>query len=1037
MNFVTWSIRNPVPVIMLFIALTIAGLVSFPKLGVLDRPDIEFPAIVVTVGYSGVAPSQMESEITRRVEDAVATLAGIEELRSTVSEGASTTIIQFVFGTDMSRMMDEVRDALTRIRSDLPQDANEPIVSRTTTAGLPVVTWSVASEKMTDTELSWFVDLELAREMTAIPGVGRFTRVGGVNREIRVDLNPDRVSALGTTATDISRQLRRIQAEYPGGEARLGGQEQTVRTTGLITSVEELKALPILLPDGRNVRLDTLADVRDQASEQRSMALYNGTSVVGFEIVRAWGASALDVAKDARAKVEELKLQYPDVTFAEASSTVEYIQTSYDASIEMLIEGAVLAVFVVWIFLRDWRATLISAAALPLSIIPTFWVIYEFGYTLNILTLVALTLVVGILVDDAIVEVENIVRHLRMGKSPRQAAMDAAIEIGLAVVATTLTICAVFIPVAFMGSIAGEFFRPFGFTVAIAVLFSLLVARMLTPMMAAFMLKPHAEEEKQPRWIGWYLDKIKWCLQHRWKVVIVSSVVMAFMLSLFRFLPTGFAPAGDNGFTQLSVELPPGATIDETYATAEEARRIISQFPEVGSVYTAIGAASGGDGFGGGGSAAAVRSATLTIQLDKDGPSGQQQEFEAQAAEALRGIPGARINFGGAGGDRLELTLVGDSSENLRLAAAAVEREMRKIEGLGAVNSSAALQKPEIVIRPDPVRAAALGVTTETLSQVTRIATSGDVSNGLARFNLDNRQIPIRVRLNDAARSDIERISLLDIPGTRGPVALINVADVSLGSGPAEIARVNRSRNITLSASLNGLPLGDMLDRIENSPAMRNLPEGVEFLRTGDARWINDVFSRFATAMIIGILSIYAVLVILFHKFVQPLTILSALPPSAAGAIVALLAAGYGLAINSLIGLLMLMGIVTKNSILLVEYAIMAQRDHGMSRLDAVMDSCAKRARPIVMTSIAMSAGMLPVALGLAGDPSFRAPIGVAVLGGLIVSTVVSLFIVPVIYTLMDDMQLATARRFSTWFPSNESLNDEAVDDTAVSTARQ
>ncbi|MGV3590134.1 MAG: efflux RND transporter permease subunit [Gammaproteobacteria bacterium] len=1022
MNFVTWSIRNPVPVIMMFIALTIAGLVSFPKLGVLDRPDIEFPAIVVTVTYSGVAPSQMESEITRRVEDAVATLAGIEELRSTVSEGASTTVIQFVFGTDMSRMMDEVRDALTRIRSDLPQDANEPIVSRTTTAGLPVVTWSVASDKMTDTELSWFVDLELAREMTAIPGVGRFTRVGGVNREIRVDLNPDRIAALGTTATDVSRQLRRIQAEYPGGEARLGGQEQTVRTTGLVTSVEELKALPILLPDGRNVRLDTLADVRDQASEQRAMALYNGTPVVGFEIVRAWGASALDVAKEARAKVEELKARYPDVTFAEASSTVEYIQTSYDASMEMLIEGAVLAVLVVFVFLRDWRATLISAAALPLSIIPTFWLIYEFGYTLNILTLVALTLVVGILVDDAIVEVENIVRHLRMGKSPRQAAMDAAIEIGLAVVATTLTICAVFIPVAFMGSIAGEFFRPFGFTVAIAVLFSLLVARMLTPMMAAYLLKPHGHEEKQPAWIAWYLGKIRWCLQHRWKVVIVSSVVMVLMLSLFRFLPTGFAPAGDNGFTQLSVELPPGATLSETYAVAEEARRIITtQFPdEVRSVYTAIGAGGGGDGFGGGGSAAAVRSATLTIQLDNPGGiNGLQQEFERKATEALRGIPGAKLTFGGAGGDRLEVTLVSDNPDNLRSAADAIEREMRTYEGLGAIDSSAALQKPEIVIRPDPDRAAALGVTTEAISQVTRIATSGDVSNSLARFNLDNRQIPIRVRLNDAARSDIERLSLLDVPGSRGPVPLINVAEVSLGAGPAEITRVNRSRNITLSANLNGLPLGDMLAQLESSPAMQNLPDGVEFMRTGDARFINDVFSRFFTAMIIGVMAIYAVLVILFHKFVQPLTILSALPPSAAGAVVSLLIAGYGLAINSLIGLLMLMGIVTKNSILLVEYAIMAQRDHGMSRLDAVMDSCAKRARPIVMTSIAMSAGMLPVALGLAGDPSFRAPIGVAVLGGLIVSTVVSLFIVPVFYTLMDDMTIAMGRRFGKWFRSD------------------
>jgi multidrug efflux pump subunit AcrB len=485
MNFVTWSIRNPVPVIVMFIGLTIAGLVSFPKLGVQDRPDIEFPAVVVTVGYSGVAPSQMESEITRKVEDAIATIAAIDQVRSTVDEGNSTTVIEFRFGTDLSVAQDEVRDAMTRIRADLPLDANEPIVSRATTAGDALVTWTVASDNMSDTELSWFVDLVVSRELSAVPGMGRITRVGGVSREIRVDLDPDRMASLGATASDVSRQLRRVQAEYPGGEGRVGGLEQTVRTTGLISSVFDLHALPIGLPDGRSVRLDTIAEVRDQAGEQRAAALLNGEPVIGFEIVRAWGASALDVAKGSRAVVEQLQKDYPHIRFAEASSTVGYIQESFDASMEMLVEGAILAIIVVWLFLRDWRATLVSAVALPLSILPTFWAIYELGYTLNILTMVALTLVVGILVDDAIVEVENIVRHLRMGKQPMQAAKDAAIEIGLAVVATTFTICAVFIPVAFMGGIPGEFFGPFGFTVTVAVLFSLLVARTLTPMMAA------------------------------------------------------------------------------------------------------------------------------------------------------------------------------------------------------------------------------------------------------------------------------------------------------------------------------------------------------------------------------------------------------------------------------------------------------------------------------------------------------------------------------------------------------------------------
>ena len=1014
MNFVTWSIRNPVPVIVLFVALTVAGVLSFPKLGVQDRPDIEFPAVIVTITYPGVAPTQMESEITRKVEDAVATIAGIEQMTSTVDEGASTTVIEFRFGADLSAALDDVRDAMTRIRADLPADANEPIVSRTTTAGGAVVTWSVASDTMSDTELSWFVDLTVTRALSAVTGVGRVSRVGGVDREIRVDLDPDRMAALGATASDVSRQLRRIQAEYPGGEARVGGLEQTVRTTGTIGSVYDLAGLPIALPDGRSVRLDTIADVRDQAAEQRAIALLDGQPVVGFQIVRSWGASALDVAKGARTTVDELAAQYPHVKFAEASSTVEYIQTSFDSSMEMLIEGAILAIIVVWLFLRDWRATAVSAVALPLSIIPTFWAIYTLGYTLNILTLLALTLVVGILVDDAIVEVENIVRHLRTGKPPRQAAMDAAIEIGLAVVATTFTICAVFIPVAFMSGIAGEFFAPFGFTVTVAVLFSLLVARTLTPMMAAYFLKPHDKPETTPRIMTWYLGRVRWCLAHRWTTLGVATVVIVSMLALYPSLPTAFSPAGDNGFTTLSVELPPGASLEDTLAVSEQARLELVGLPEVASVYTSIGSQGGGNRFGGGGGAGSVRRGSLVIQIEnKDGTRGAQQAFERKAAEMLRDIPGARLQFQGSGGDRVDVTLAGDEPQRLVLAAAAVERELRAMPGLGTITSSAALQKPEIVIRPDPDRAAELGVTTETLSMVTRIATSGDVETGLAKFNLDNRQIPIRVRLNDASRANLEDLRLLSVPGRRGPVPLMNVADVSLGAGPAQITRIDRSRNITITANLNGVALGDALEQIEALPSMRNLPDGVRHLRTGDSRWIVEIFSQFAIAMAIGVLSIYAVLVMLFHKFIQPVTILTALPPSAAGAIFALWLFGYGLAINTLIGLLMLMGIVSKNSILLVEYAIMAQRDRGLSRFDALIDACSKRARPIVMTTIAMTAGMMPIAMGWAGDPSFRSPMGVAVVGGLLVSTVMSLFIVPAMFSVIDDFQQWLARKLA------------------------
>ena len=1019
MNFVTWSIRNPVPVIVLFVALTVAGLLSFPKLGVQDQPDIELPAVIVTVLYPGVPPSQLESEVTRKVEDAVSSVVGIEHISSTINEGASTTVISFQFERNISEAVDDIRDAVTRIRADLPADAREPVISRVTTAGRPVVTYSVESTNMSDTELSWFVDLTVMREITASKGVGSVRRVGGVTREIRVDVDPDRMASLGATASDISRQLSRIQAEYPGGEGRVGGLEQSVRTTGTITSAQELGGLPIVLTGGRTVRLDTIAEIRDQAAERRQLALLDGTPVIGFEVVRAWGASALDVAEESRAAVERLGKQYPNVTFKEVSSTVEFIRESYLSSMEMLFEGAILAIIVVWVFLRDWRATLISAAALPLAIIPTFWVMHLLGYTLNILTLLALSLVVGMLVDDAIVEVENIVRHLRQGKKPFEAAMDAAIEIGLAVVATTLTLCAVFVPVAFMGGIPGEFFRPFAFTAAVAVLFSLLVARMLTPMMAAYMLKAHPEQDESGAMRRKYLQVVDWCLHHRRKTLAIATAILVACFSLTPFIPTGFAPAGDVGFAVLGVELPPGATLEETRGVAETIRQRVIKRPEVAGVYSIIGAASGGGGPGGGDSVGDVRRASLTIQLvPADDRELTQQQFQRQIGAELRDIPGVRLSFGAQTGSKLQITLAGDDPDQLSLASSAVERDLRTLPGIGNVTSSASLMKPEIVVRPLPDRAAELGVTTDTISTVTRIATSGDVENSLAKLNLASRQIPIRVRLPDAARSDLDRIRLLSVPSKSGTVPLMSVADVSLGAGPARITRYDRSRNVTIEADLNGLPLGDMLQKARALPALKNLPAGIHQVPAGEAEFMIELFRGFGQAMVVGILCVYLLLVLLFREFLQPITILSALPPSAGGALLFLFITGYQMSIPSLIGMLMLMGIVTKNSILLVEYAVRAMHE-GKSRYEAMMDACEKRARPIIMTTIAMGAGMLPIAMGWSGDPSFRAPMGVAVIGGLIASTALSLFVVPVLFTLTDDLQQKFRRMFSRAKPAS------------------
>jgi multidrug efflux pump subunit AcrB len=999
MNFVTWSIRNPVPVVMMFIALVLGGIWSFPKLQIQDQPDIAFPNVFVQVGYAGVPPSQMETEITRKVEDAVSTIVGIEHINSNVSTGSSQTVIQFQFGTDLQQAMDDVRDAVSRIRPDLPIDATEPYIGRATTAGNAIIAFGVSSENLSSTELSWFVDLNVMREISAVPGVGQVNRIGGVTREVRVDLDPDRMASLGITAGEVSSQLVRTQVELPGGETRIGSQEQSVRTLGTIGSVQQLAALPISLNDGRNVRLDSIAEVRDQAAEVRQLATLDGKPVIGFQVMRAWGEGALQVADRTREAVKTLQEKYPQIKVTEIYSEVESIRASYHDSMLMLVEGAILAIIVVWLFLRDMRATLISAAALPLAIIPTFWALHIFGFSLNTMSMLALSLVVGMLVDDAIVEVENNVRHLRMGKPPLQAARDAAIEIGLAVVATTFTLCAVFVPVAFMDGVPGQFFKPFAFTATIAVLFSLLVARMLTPMMASKYMRAYHEAEEQGRFKTWYLGRVRWVLGHRWTTMGAVTLVMIATIMLGMSLPTGLRPAADNGFVNLSISLPPGSTLEDTRQAVEDLRGRLAHHKEITKVWAVIN----------------VRSANVGLVLvDRNQRKLNQQMLQRQFLAETRVIPGVRIsassgNFGNGG---LQIELTGDDSSLLTVAAAQIERELRAVPGISNVSTSASLLQPELEIRPRPDRAAELGVTTAAISQATRIATSGDVTNNLAKMNLPDRQIPIRVRLNDAARKDINQIKLLNVPSRFGPVPLMNVADVSLGAGPAQITRYDRSRNITITADRGLIPLGEATKLARGLPAMQNLPSGVRPVDAGEAELQGRVFGGFALAMVTGIFCIYALLVLLFHDVLQPITILSALPPSAGGAFVMLWMLKMELSLPSLIGLLMLMGIVTKNSILLVEYAVMARREHGLNRLDALMDACSKRARPIVMTTIAMAAGMTPITLGLSGDSSFRAPMGAAVIGGLFASTALSLFVVPVIYTIFDDFEHGVKRLF-------------------------
>ncbi|MEO5350038.1 MAG: efflux RND transporter permease subunit [Magnetococcus sp. YQC-3] len=1017
MNVSSWSIRNPVPALLLFALLTLLGLGSFRSLGIQNFPDIEVPVITVLASLEGAAPTQIETEIVRKIEDSIASLGEVEHIRSTITDGAASIGVEFSIDKDAEVALNEVRNAVDTVRNDLPQEMTNPVISKRTTSGRGLVTFTVESSGMDVADLSWFVDNNLSKAILSVPGVGRFARIGGVDREVQVDLDPLRMAALGVSAADISSQLKRVQQDFSGGRGDVGGEVQSFRTLGALASAAPFADLDIPLADGRRVKLAEVATVRDGIAEPSTIALLDGKGVVAFEITRIKGSSEVTVANAVRKAVVAFQATHPQVKIAEAYNTVARVQDNFDGSMELLYEGAFLAIVVVWWFLRDWRATLVSATALPLSIIPTFLVMRQAGFSLDTLTLLALALVVGVLVDDAIVEIENIVRHLRMGKTPWQAAMEAADEIGLAVIATTLTLVAVFLPTAFMGGVPGKFFRSFGVTAAAAVLVSLLVARLLTPMMAAYILHPITEPKADGRLLTHYLGWVRWSLLHRRTTVLAAVAFFVGSLLLVPLLPKGFIPVADRAQTIVTLELAPGSPLAATEAVTRQAVRLLQQMPDVVRVFAAVGSAANADqGPLGGGSSSDVRKATLTVNLThRHDRARKQVELEGDIRALLRTLPGVRVAIASSEpGAKLRVSLASDDPVALDTALRALEGDLRTLKGVGNIMSTATLQRPEIHVVPDYGRAADLGITSEGLARTVRVATAGEYKVQLVKLNLPQRQVPVRVRLQKSLREDLAAIAQLPVAARRGVVPLSAVAELRMASGPAQIDRLDRMRNAAIDVELGTRVIGQVMAEAEALPALRNLPPAVKHPTEGDAQRMAELFSSFGVAMGIGVLCIYMILVLLFHDFMQPVTILAALPLSLGGAFLALLATGHAFSMPAIIGILMLMGIVTKNSILLVDYAVMIRREAGMARLEAVVQACQKRARPIVMTTIAMGAGMLPVALGLGAEPSFRAPMAVVVIGGLLTSTLLSLLVIPVVFTYVDDL-MVVLRRLGIW----------------------
>ena len=1104
-NISSWCIRNPVFPIVLFVALMLAGLLAFSRMQVNNAPDIDFPAADVEVIQPGAAPNEMETQITQRVEAAIRGINGVDEMSSFVSEGDSDTFVQFQLGTPTDRAVNDVRNAIAQIRGTLPDGILEPQVTRVDAENEPISYVGAQTTDMTLEHLSWFIDDTVAKRLLGLPGIAAVQRVGGVDRTIRVILDPAQLQAQGITAAQVNQQLRASNMNGAGGRAEIAGSEQGVRVIGNAPTAFQLAQTEIALPGGRFVKLGDLGQVIDSNSEQRSLAKMNGHQVVTFMVQRAKGASEVTAYQSLWKEMDALQKENPKVHFSEVFTNVDYTKAQYKSAMEGLIEGAILAVLVVLLFLRDIRATMISAVAIPLSAIPAFFFMSLMGITLNFMSTMAMGLVAGVLVDDAIVEIENIVRHMRMGKSGYQAALDAADEIGLAVLATTMAIVAVFFPVALMPGIAGQYFKAFGFTVVLSVLMSLLVARMITPLISAYFLRSHG---KQPHaawhWMDVYLKVLNWSLDTskahalleklpkpafklgyygivallmlvpvaafvggtaaammglgklewngaisfvlalllgggvgygaaklvgflvprvatrafadwhggaaaRWKarmhdhrLVMVGAGIATLLLSvvLFGTLSVSFFPPENSDYSRANIIMPPGSTLKQTEAVVDRAAAIIAKDPSVERVFERISIAEG----------------HVNIVLKKN-REVKSSEFERNLAPTLAAIPDARVSFqsqnGGPDADSRDIMLYlgGEDPAKLTAVANEIAKEMETVPGLRAPRVGSNLAKPEVTIRPRFDLAADLGVTTAALSQTIRIATLGDIEQNSAKFSLSDRQVPIQVSLSENARRDLSTLENLPVPTSNGgSVPLKAIADIGFGSAPTTILRSNQLRRLAIGADLApGVVEGDVWAKINALPTVKNLPSGVEKMNLGNQKWQAELLFNFAMALIAGVLLVFAVLVLLYRRFLAPFVNMGSLILAPLGAAVALHVAGQPVSLFVLIGILMLFGIVAKNSILLVDFAV-EMMNQGMAKNAAIWEAGHKRAQPIVMTTVAMVAGMLPTAISISGDNSWRAPMGITVIGGLIFSTVLTLLLVPSYFSIAISIESRLAR---------------------------
>ncbi|MET0373310.1 MAG: efflux RND transporter permease subunit [Rhizorhabdus sp.] len=1025
MRISAWAIRHPIPVTLLFILLTLSGAVAFLRMPIKQFPNVALPIVSVTVTQSGAAPTEIENQITLPVENALTGVAGIKAVSSTVTTGASTTTVEFEFGTNLQKAIDDVRTIVERTRVQLPSGIDPPTVQRLDLDSAPVMTFAVSAPSMTETQLAWFVDNDVARKLQARPGVGQVARIGGASREINVILDPQRMAGLDINAAQVNSALAAFNSDNPGGRATVGAVEQTIRVIGSAQDVAAIRDLTIPV-QGRYVRLSDIAEVGDGQGEARGFARLNGRSVVAFQVSKTSAASDVAVADTVDEGVAELAREHPQVTLKSIVSTAELTRRSFSATLHVLVEGIILAIIVVYLFLRDWRATIIAATAMPLSLIPTFIFMAAMGFSLNGITLLALTLVIGILVDDAIVEIENIEKRIERGETPYRAALVGADAIGLAVIATTATIIAVFAPVSMIPGEVGQFFKEFGLTVSAAVLFSLVVARLLTPLLAAYFLTPHEHRStggtRGGRLHPGHARALDWALARPKASAAIGGGLFVLALAIGATLPVGFQAVPNREYLYVAIEGAPGATRGDMDAAVRTATEVILREPDVETVFAQIGSSSGSLEASG----SDLRSGTLTIVLRHE-REHTSEGFQAVMGPRLRVIPEARFyNQGNFGQAPISIVLAGQDGAELERTQTRLLREMRSLASISDPRPSPSAPGPELIITPRPAEAARLNVDSRALANVLRIATIGDIDASVAKFSSGEQRLPIRVRLPESMRGDLGTIANLRVPTRDGRTTpLASVADIRFQAGPGKIVRYDRERRVSVDADLAvGAVIGTALNDVRKLPTMRNLPAGIHEANIGQAQRIGELFGGFVLALVAGIGLTFTVLVLLFKGFFKPTVIMAALPLSLLGAFAALAFGGFALDLPVLIGMLMLMGLCAKNSILLVEFAIEEQRA-GSTMRQALLEACAQRTRPIIMTSVAMIAGMLPTALAIGEGSETRQPMAVAVIGGMISSTLLSLVLVPAIYEIIDGFEQRIRPRLARFVTARQPGDDD------------